>query len=77
MHDSFGAAWKPFLGWAFGETVFVWSELKSYGLVRYDFVRKVRPAIVIQEQVERIQLNFDFDDLLRIDGEEAGKATGR
>ena len=46
-------------------------------MVRYDFVRKVRPAIVIQEQVERIEVNFDFDDLLRIDGEEAGKATGR
>ena len=77
MHDSFGQAWFSSLGWAFGETVFVWNELKLYGIMRYDFVKRVRPAIVIQEQVERIELNLDFEELLRIDGEEAGKAIGR
>lgn len=74
MHDSFGQAWFPCLGWAFGETVYVWNELRLYGVLRYDFVTKTHPAVVIQEQVERILLNLDFEELLRIDDAEAQRA---
>jgi hypothetical protein len=77
MHDSFGEALRPFVGWAFGESVHVWNELRSYGVMRYDFVAKVRPALVIHEQVERILMNFDFEELLRRDDEEAARAGSK
>ena len=56
------------------------SKLVSAGNVvkklraRPDLIRRLR---IYREQVERIQLNLDFEELLRIDGEEAGKAIGR
>lgn len=59
FHDSFGAAWFPFVGLHFRDAIFV--AQRDFDLA---LIEKEKPVIVIDQIVERIVDSYDPDLLL-------------
>ena len=49
FHDSFGAAWRPFLGCSFKRVVFIWDNREFNARI----ITENQPRIVINEMLER------------------------
>jgi hypothetical protein len=62
FHDSFGFAWRPFLGYHFKEVVFL-------GRQDWDaaFLEREKPEVVIDEMVERFVITVDPKKLMQSD----------
>src|ERR1035437_946030 len=60
FHDSFGAAWRPFLGGSFKQILYVWDnrEFNPQIIIEY------RPQIVISEMLERFFNTYDPEELI-------------
>jgi hypothetical protein len=62
FRDSFGNAWKPFLGYHFSEVVYLWQHEWDT-----DFLEREKPDVVIDEVVERFFNEEDPVELMRKD----------
>lgn len=62
FHDSFACTWYPFLGYHFQEVVYIWQYEWEAA-----FIEREKPAVVIDEMLERLFLKADPVELLEKD----------
>jgi hypothetical protein len=63
FHDSYGRAWRQFLGYSFHRIVFVWEDKEFNSRV----ITENHPAVVVNEMLERMFNTEDPDEMLAKD----------